>query len=379
MAEDFDSRTEPATPRRREEAREQGQVAYSPELNTGVILLAGLGVLALMAHHVGSELLGAVRLDLIDAGVRELSAIEVQTRFRDLAGRGLHVVGPLLGVLFAAGLVVSLGQAGFHPNPALLTLRWERVLPFAGGSRFFSLAQLIRGATGLLKVILVGLLAWWVLAGLWPQVGLLGQIRLGTSVVRGWSMVVRLGLTAAAGLFVLGAADYLLQLWRFERQLRMTRQEIKDEVKRDEGDPQVKARIRRLQRETAQKKMFREVPHATVVVTNPTHLAIALRYERGSMAAPRVVAKGAGHVAKRIAEMARRHGVPVLERKSLAQALFKTVKLNQDIPVGLYYAVAEVLAYVYGLRGGVPALATNGTANNSTASRTLTTHDGDAK
>lgn len=379
MAEDFDSRTEPATPRRREEAREQGQVAYSPELNTGVILLAGLGVLALMAHHVGSELLGAVRLDLIDAGVRELSAIEVQTRFRDLAGRGLHVVGPLLGVLFAAGLVVSLGQAGFHPNPALLTLRWERVLPFAGGSRFFSLAQLIRGATGLLKVILVGLLAWWVLAGLWPQVGLLGQIRLGTSVVRGWSMVVRLGLTAAAGLFVLGAADYLLQLWRFERQLRMTRQEIKDEVKRDEGDPQVKARIRRLQRETAQKKMFREVPHATVVVTNPTHLAIALRYERGSMAAPRVVAKGAGHVAKRIAEMARRHGVPVLERKSLAQALFKTVKLNQDIPVGLYYAVAEVLAYVYGLRGGVPALATNGTANDSTASRTLTTHDGDAK
>lgn len=365
MAEDFDSRTEPATPRRREEAREQGQVAYSRELNTGVILLAGVGALAMAAHHFGGELLGVIRLDLAGAGVRELSPAEVQNLFAGLAGRGLRIAGPLLGVLFVAGLAVSLAQVGFHPNPALLALRWERVLPFAGESRLFSLAQIIRGAAALLKVIVVGLLAWWVLAGLWPQLGTMGQMRLSAVVPRGWSMVVGLGMSAAAGLFILGAADYVVQLWRFERQLRMTRQEIKDEMKRDEGDPQVKARIRKLQRETAQKKMFHEVPRSTVVVTNPTHLAIALRYDRGNMAAPRVVAKGAGHVAKRIAELARRHGVPVLERKSLAQALFKTVKLNQDIPVGLYYAVAEVLAYVYGLRGGAPTDVSNATENRS--------------
>src|SRR4051794_8795206 len=131
----------------------------------------------------------------------------------------------------------------------------------------------------------------------------------------------------------------------------MTRQELKEEMKRDEGDPQIKARIRKLQREAAHKRMFQDVPTASVIVTNPTHLAVALRYERGSMAAPKVVAKGAGFVAKRIVALARTHGVPVVERKPVAQALFKAVKVGQEIPGALYYVVAEVMAFVYRLRG----------------------------
>jgi flagellar biosynthetic protein FlhB len=168
-------------------------------------------------------------------------------------------------------------------------------------------------------------------------------------------MVLRLALAIAGALLLLGVGDYLFQLWRHEQLLRMSRQQLKEETKREEGDPQTKARIRRLQREAARKKMFHEVKSATVVVTNPTHLAVALRYDRGAMGAPKVVAKGAGHVAKRIAELARRHNVPVLERKTLAQALFRTVKLNQEIPMAIYHAVAEVLATVYRGRGQILA------------------------
>jgi flagellar biosynthetic protein FlhB len=145
--------------------------------------------------------------------------------------------------------------------------------------------------------------------------------------------------------------DYAYQRWRFELSLRMTRQEMKEELKRDEGDPQVKARIRRLQREAAQKRMLQEVPKATVIITNPTHLAIALRYEQGAMGAPRVVAKGAGFVAERIVELARKNWVPIVQRPPLAQVLFKAVQVNQEIPAELYVVVAEVLAYVYRLRG----------------------------
>jgi flagellar biosynthetic protein FlhB len=146
--------------------------------------------------------------------------------------------------------------------------------------------------------------------------------------------------------------DYVWQLWRFEQSLRMSKQELKEEVKREEGDPQVKMRVRRLQREAATKRMMLDVPKATVVVTNPTHLAVALRYEKGEGAAPKVIAKGADHMAAKIIAAARKHGVPVLERKPVAQALFKSVKVGQEIPMGLYHVVAEILAYVYKLRAG---------------------------
>jgi flagellar biosynthesis protein FlhB len=188
-----------------------------------------------------------------------------------------------------------------------------------------------------------------------PHIALLGSTQLAPAVGQAWAIVLRLVLAIAGSLVLLGVIDYFFQRWRHEQSLRMSRDQIKDETKREEGDPQVKGRIRRLQRETARKKMYQLVKTATVVVTNPTHLAIALRYDRGQRAAPRVVAKGAGHVAKRIAGLARQHGVPVLERKSLAQAIFRAVKLNQEIPLALYHAVAEVLAAVYRLRGAVPA------------------------
>jgi flagellar biosynthetic protein FlhB len=166
-----------------------------------------------------------------------------------------------------------------------------------------------------------------------------------------WEIGLLLSLAVAAAFVLVGVVDYILQRLRFEASLRMTRDELKEEIKREEGDPHVKARIRKLARELSRRRMMRDVPRAAVVVTNPTHLAIALRYDKGTLGAPRVVAKGAGYVARRIVETARRHGVPVVERKPVAQALYKAVKVGHEIPAALYQAIAEVLAYVYRLRG----------------------------
>ena len=210
----------------------------------------------------------------------------------------------------------------------------------------------MRGLVAVFKVGVVAAMAAWVLRGRAVQISTLGQNDLASASVQAWDIAIRLALAITAALAVLGVADYVFQRWRYEQSLRMSRQELKEELRREEGDPLMRGRIRKMQREAARKRMMQDVPKATVVITNPTDLAIALRYERGTMAAPRVVAKGAGFVARNIVGLARRHSVPVVERREIAQALFKAVKVGQDIPAALYYAVAEVLAYLYRLRGG---------------------------
>jgi flagellar biosynthetic protein FlhB len=356
MAEehDFESRTEAPTQRRRDEARDAGRVAFSAELSMGVVLLVGVLGLALSARGVGTALVAEVQLDLVGGMVRDLTPALAEQLVGGVLGRGLQAAGIILGLLLAAACAVGLAQAGFRLTPTLMTLNFARLSPFKEEGRLMSWSKLTRMLLMLLKLGAVGGVAYWFLRARADDITRFGEAGLGAWVGMSWDIVVKLALSVVGLLTLLGVADYAYQFWRHERSLRMTRQELKEDLKREEGDPQIKARIRKLQREAAQKRMFQEVKTATVVVTNPTHLAIALRYDRGTMAAPRVVAKGAGFVAKRIAEIARRHAVPVLERQSLARALFKQVKLNQPIPAALYLIVAELLAFVYRLRGTVP-------------------------
>jgi len=232
-------------------------------------------------------------------------------------------------------------------------VRWDRIDPSVGLQRLFGSGTGVRALTALLKVIALAVLAYVVLWTRLGEISRIGEGTLGGALALEWSIISRLFLGVAVALLVIGGLDYLAQRLRLDRQLRMTRQEAKEELKQEEGDPQVKARIRKLQREAAQRRMFQEVPKATVVVKNPTHLAVALRYERGRMSAPKVVAVGAGHVAERIIETARRFGVPVVENRPLAKALYRLGKLDREIPVALYQAVAETLAFVYRLRGAV--------------------------
>jgi flagellar biosynthesis protein FlhB len=354
MAEDLDlqSKTEPPSPRRRERAHEEGQSAVSAELNSGVVLFVGtLGLLAL-ARTLGGGLLAQTRLDLALLPYSNLSSADVQHLFIAKFWQALASVGLLLGLLFSATFAVGVSQVGLHFNVARLAINWERVAPFQLG-RLLSWNNLARGLFLLAKIGAVAAAAWWVLGPRAREVTNLNDASLKGALAGAWDLIMRTALIIAGALLVIGVADYACQRWRFERSLYMTRQEMKEEIKREEGNPQIKARIRKLQREAAQRKMFHQVRRATVVVTNPTHLAVALRYEAGTMAAPKVVAKGADHVAQRIVAIARRHGVPVVERKALAQALYKTVKVEQTIPLGLYLVIAELMAYVYRLKGVV--------------------------
>ncbi len=346
-----DQKTEPASPRRREEAAEQGQFALSTELNTGVIMIIGIGGLSYLSQTLGNGMLLQTRLDLAGATHRDFSAERVQVLLGSVFGRGLAFVGILLATLFVAAVVANVGQIGFHLNLGRLSLDWERASPFHF-SRLMSWSKSMRGLMLLLKLVVIAVVAWWILRHRGGELVHVGDNNLASAVERSWALILRMALGIAATLFVLGILDYGWQWWQFERSLSMSKEELKAEFKREEGDPQIKNRLRKMQREIAQRKMIREVPKATVIVTNPTHLAVALRYEPGKMTAPKVIAKGADHVAKRIIRLARRHGVPVVERKPLAQALFKTVKVDREIPLGLYLLVAELLAHVYRLKGG---------------------------
>ena len=349
--EDLQSKTEAPTERRREEARQQGRVAFSMDFTAAVQLLVAVVVLYVTGPSIGHGLRETTRWVLGGLQGYELDALGVQGLFRSLVVRVGELIGSLLGLVLAAGVAVSLVQTSFQFMPGLLTLRWERLSPVEGWNRLFSLSTTVRALLALLKVAIVVALAYWVIRGRIPQVGSLGESTLAGATGQAWDLVMRLALAIAAGLVLIGLADYGYQRYRLEMSLRMSRQELKEEIKRDEGDPQIKGRVRRLQREMAKRRMMREVPKATVVITNPTHLAVALRYDRTTMASPRLVAKGAGFVADRILEEARRHRVPIVQRPPLAQALYQTVKVGRAIPVELYYVVAEVLAYVYRLQG----------------------------
>lgn len=352
MAEDFGhSRTEAPTPRRREEARAQGRVVVSMELAAGLLLLSAVGVLWFASQGMGANLLEAVRFGMLRSSAGELGPHQTRELLAGFLMRGMQILGVLFGLLLAVSLGVMIGQAGFRVLPALAAPNWERVHPASGLRRMFSLPALLRGGAATAKATAILILAVLLVKSRFARLATLDQQSLPNATAQTWDIVLLLGLAVALAFLLVGVVDYILQRLRFEASLRMTREELKEEIKREEGDPHIKARIRKLGRELSQRRMMREVPRATVVITNPTHLAIALRYDKGALGAPRVVAKGAGYVARRIVETARRHGVPVVERKPVAQALYKAVQVGQEIPAALYQAIAEVLAYVYRLRG----------------------------
>jgi flagellar biosynthetic protein FlhB len=351
MAEDQESRTEPATPRRREEARQRGQVAFSAEMGAGLVMLAAAGLLLYLGPDMGHSLLDGVKNDLPATFPREIGPNEATTLVMRQFDRWFRLVGPFMGILLVTGLTVNLFQVGVYVAPEKLTWDFVRLLPATGWQRLFSLAALVRGLLAVFKVALLVALCWVLLRDRAGLVFDLSQGGLTAVASHGWSLTGRLFLGTAMGVAILGIVDYAYQRYRFEQSLRMTKQEIKEEHKREEGDPLIKARVRKVQREIARKRMMSAVPKATVVLTNPTHVAVVLLYDRSVMSAPKVVAKGAGHIAERIKQEARRYGVPIMERPPLARAIFRSVNIDQEIPKLLFQAVAEVLAYLYRLRG----------------------------
>jgi len=359
LAEEVDreSKTEDPTPRRREEARRQGQVPFSAELVGSLVLLAGVIGLMYIGPEVWRTMMNVFLHDLPRAFQPEFSidaAVELMAR------TVIHVLAALLpfyGILLAVGVGVNIAQVGLQLNTEKITPDFDKLNPANGISRLFSVAALVKGGLTLLKVLALGVVAYLVLERRAGLILSLDRDRLGGAAPAAWAVIMRLALYLTVAIAIVAILDYIYQRYRFEQMLRMTKEEVKRELKEEEGDPQIKARIRQIARERARRKMLSEVPKATVVVTNPSHYAVALRYDSDRDDAPVVVARGTDLFAKRIAELARKHGVVVLERPPLARALYSGVKEGQPIPAALFRAVAEVLAFVYRLRGIGPAAA----------------------
>jgi flagellar biosynthesis protein FlhB len=344
-------KTEEPTPRRLEEARRKGQVASSREVNHWFIILAG--AISFMALAPGMSK-GVVRAlspfvtepDLIATGPGGLG-----TALKGMLGEVLLAVLPIIAILVAAAILAGVIQTGLVFSAERIKPELSKISIANGVKRLFSLKSIAEFVKSVLKLIIVGS----VVAVLFiPIFGKLTSVTTMSAVAAMsllQSLAVRLFIGVLSVMSVIAIIDFLYQRFEFMKSMRMSRQEIRDELKQTEGDPQVRARLRQIRTERARRRMMAAVPEADVVITNPTHFAVALKYEPKEMAAPRVVAKGADLVAERIRELAREHDIPLVENPPLARALFASVDLEQEIPAEHYKAVAEIISYVFRMKG----------------------------
>ncbi len=351
MADDaYQERTEKPTPKRRAEAREKGQIARSRDLNASLVLLTGLLILAWWGPWMGSRSALMVKQSLEALHPGALNPGQLHLLFVHFACFVITLLAPVFLGLVLASVLANYVQGGWVFSSQRLVPDFTRVQPLAGFRRLFSGHSLVELAKSLAKVTLLALIAYFSLERQLPYLLPLLRQEAGQLVVHFQSGTFALSGRMIAALLGLGLLDFLYQRYRYEKSLRMTRQEVKDEMRQTEGDPRIKARIRSLMRQMATKRMMAEVPKADVVVTNPTHVAVALKYDRDTMIAPQVVAKGRGFIALKIIALAREAGVPRVENEALARALYRLVEVGGVIPVSLYRAVAEVLAYIYSLK-----------------------------
>jgi flagellar biosynthetic protein FlhB len=345
----FQERTEPATPRRRRKAREEGQVARSPDLVASVILLGVLWAMPGLLPRLAEQVTEFCVQTLAVAGQGGLGAASLGGLARRSLMQVGRVAGPVLGVIAAFALTSNVLQVGLHFTPKQLQPRFSRLDPLQGMKRLCNARSAVELLKGIAKVAAVGGTGWYFCSGRREEL-----LRLAVSpperiAPRIGELAHGMALRMVAALVVLAALDYAYQRRQHERSLRMTKQEVRDEYREMEGNPEIKSRIRQRQRETARRRMIAEVPRASVVITNPTHYAVALKYEMGTPGAPKVVAKGQDLIAQRIREVAEESGVPLMEDPPLARSLYRLVDLGQEIPPELYRAVAEVLAMVWRL------------------------------
>ncbi len=351
MPEQFGDKTQEATPHRRQKAREDGQVARSQDLSSAVLLVGATVILMYGGQTVVRYLSLLTRQQL--GGEAWLQAdVQFLTYQWKLTLAGLaNALLPIFGLLLLLAIIAHLAQVGPLFLPQKLTPDASRINPYKGFQRIVSLSSVVRLGFGLFKIAIVLAVACWCLQDYSDVI-----VDIATREVREigslvFEILVNTCLKIGIALLILAIFDYGFQKWKFEQDLRMTTQEVREEMKMLQGDPHIAARRRQVQRQLVMNRLQSSVPRADFVVTNPTHLAVAIQYDPTTMAAPIVVAKGAGILAQRIRQLALENNIPVIERKPLAQALYKFVDVNKPIPTEQYAAVAEILRYVYQLQG----------------------------
>src|SRR5690554_1308791 len=358
MAEESDlEKTEQPTPRRVLFRSEEGQVPQSRELSTFFVLIAGALTLWAFGGWIGRRLSGVLREGFTIERADAFDTARMLDTFGTLFVEILLTVLPLFGVLVIAAIAAPLSLGGLVFSSKVLSIKPERMNPLKGLARMFSLHGLVELVKSVLKALVVGSLGAFAVWRERERVFAFASMPFENAIPQFFHTLLFAALSIIVGLALIALLDVPFQLWQFRRKMRMTRDEVKRENKEQDGDPHVKARVRSIQREMARRRMMAEVPKADVVVTNPTHFSVALKYDTAQAGAPVVVAKGSGEVALKIRELAAEHKVPLLEAPPLARALHAHCELGEAIPAQLYTAVAEVMAYVYRLnqwfaRGG---------------------------
>jgi flagellar biosynthetic protein FlhB len=348
--ESFHDRTEEPTPKRKSEARKKGQVARSRDLTASLVLITSLGVMALWSSSMGTKSAVLMRSSLEGLKPGLVTPTLVPALFLKYGLAMGQILAPLWLALVVTAILANYLQGGWIFSVSRVSPDFSRLQFLNGFKRLFSGTSLVELAKSLAKVICIGLVVYSFmksrLLGLFPLV----HQDTGQLLANLKSTSFEISARVIFLLMALGIADYFYQRYKFQRSLRMTKQEVKDESRQAEGDPRVKARLKSLMRQLASRRMLAAVPEADVIVTNPTHLAVALKYDSATMIAPLVVAKGRGFVAQKIMALALEAGVPRVENRELARSLFRAVEVGGTIPTSLYRAAAEVLAYIYSLK-----------------------------
>lgn len=349
-SEDGQEKTEEPTPKRQQEAKEKGEVPRSRELNTAMVMIAAALALSVFGGYMGAGLVSVMETAFQPDRAQLFDRFEVFHLARGFVGQGLLIVAPFAAVMLVVALLTPAIIGGWTISAQPMQPKLEKINPIKGFKRIFGTKALVELAKAMAKVLVVGGVGLLLMLGFRDDYRALGSVGLEAGFVHGATLFYWAFAALSVALLVIAAVDVPYQLYEHRKKLRMTKQEIKEEHKQTEGKPEVKSKIRQLQSQLAQGRIMERVPSADVVVTNPTHYAVALKYDQSRMKAPQVVAKGVGLVALQIREIAGEHDIALFESPPLARAIYYTTKLEQEIPAGLYLAVAQILAYVYQLK-----------------------------
>ena len=343
-------KTEQATPKRLQEMREKGQVAKSREVPSAAILIGSLLIFYFLGSAMIKDIMELMEWTFANSARFELQSGNFNWMLLELFRRGLKIVAPLFVALMAVGLLSNIAQVGFLFSTKAIAPKFSKLDPLKGFGRMVSKQALVELIKSLFKVAVVGCVTYFTVKDELDQIIPLMDKEIWSIMTYIGNVCFKILLRTCWVLIVLAVIDYVFQKWDYMQEAKMTKQEVKDEFKQREGDPLIKSRVRQAQREMAKRRMMEAVPKADVVITNPTHLAIALEYNTQNMSAPQLTAKGSRLMAERIKAIAQENNIPIVENKPLARALFKGVEIGQEIPTVFYKAVAEVLSYVYQLK-----------------------------
>lgn len=341
----FSDKTEKATPEKRRQARKKGQIAKSPEVAPAVTLLLCFLYLLVQGPALVEGFFHIFRHSFQEYFRYDLSIESTGQIFNQLLVEAAKLTAPILVVVLAAGLAANYAQVGIMQKP--IKMDFARLNPLSGFKQMFSFRTVVELLKSIFKMVIISFIVYTMILKQKSQLFSLGEKNIWDAAAAIGSLIIQIGLMVSLSLVILAAADYFYQRFDYEKKLRMSKEEIKEEYKKAEGDPHIKGKRKARQRELAMNRMMQEIPKADVVITNPTHFAVAIRYDFETMDAPEVIAKGKDYVAQKIKEVAKEHEIMTVENVPLARALFATVEIGQTIPEELFNAVGEILAYVY--------------------------------